>query len=195
MAETFEASALVFRFGLASVFLFAGLAKLPRREEFVHVVRRYRLGPSRLTQPVARWLPWFEIACAVLLFVGLATRAAASAVGAALLLFVCAVAINLLRGREIDCGCSSTSFATTISWSLVVRDLLLTAAAVFIAVRAPTLLSLDGLVLGRDGGLSSGDGIALLVGSTTAVAVAAVVRDALALRGIVLRRARGEPAA
>jgi uncharacterized membrane protein YphA (DoxX/SURF4 family) len=164
-------------------------------DEFAHVVRRYRIGPPRLTKPVARWLPLFEIACGALLLVGLATSAAASAIAAALVVFAGAVGVNLLRGREIDCGCASRSFATTISWGLVLRDLLLAAAAVLVAMEAPTALSLDALVFGRDTRLDDRDAVAFLVGTTTALALTAVVRDALALRKAAVRRARDEAAA
>jgi len=39
--------AVVFRFGLAVLFLLSGLAKLPRRAEFTRAVRNYRLVPDR----------------------------------------------------------------------------------------------------------------------------------------------------
>ena len=38
-------TAVVFRFGLAMLFLLSGLAKLPRRWEVTQAVRNYRLGP------------------------------------------------------------------------------------------------------------------------------------------------------
>jgi uncharacterized membrane protein YphA (DoxX/SURF4 family) len=181
-------AALVARFALGGIFLLAGAAKLPRHDEFVHVVRRYEIGPRRLSELVARWLPLFEIVCGTLLVVGLATPLAAGAVAAALVVFSVAVSINLLRGREIDCGCTGTSFAKRISWGLVARDVVLAAAAVIVAVGAPRVLALDQLVFGHTGALGTRDAVALLVATTTAVAVVAIAREAFALRRLLGRK-------
>jgi uncharacterized membrane protein YphA (DoxX/SURF4 family) len=175
-------AALVARFALGGIFLLAGAAKLPRHDEFVHVVRRYEIGPPRLSELVARWLPLFEIVCGTLVLVGLATPLAAGAVAAALVVFSVAVTVNLLRGREIDCGCTGTSFAKKISWSLVARDVVLAAAAVVAAVAAPRVLALDQLLFGHTGALDTRDAVALLVATTAALTVVGIARESVAVR-------------
>lgn len=98
-------AAVSFRFVLASVFLVAGFAKLLSRGEFAVAVQNYQLLSARASQPIGRLLPPLELVCGVLLFVGLGVRLVSSAVALLLLVFAGAVAINLIRGREIDCGC------------------------------------------------------------------------------------------
>lgn len=62
-----EAAALAVRFVLATVFVFAGLAKLGGRREFAQAVRGYALLPERAVRPVAVLLPPAELAAGALL--------------------------------------------------------------------------------------------------------------------------------
>jgi hypothetical protein len=55
------------RFLIGTVFLLAGLAKLPRRREFERIVVAYEIIPVNEAQRVARWLPWAEIGAGGLL--------------------------------------------------------------------------------------------------------------------------------
>ncbi len=93
--------ALGSRFALAVLFLTAGLAKLSAPAEFARAVANYRLLPSGPAGAVATWLPRLEVAAAVLLGLGLATTLAGVVLAGLLLAFTAAVAVNLLRGREI----------------------------------------------------------------------------------------------
>lgn len=102
-----ELIALGFRFVLASVFILAGLAKLPRRREFEQAVRRYELVPARFARPIATWLPPLELACGLLLVAGLATAPVSLLLASLLCLFTGAVAVNLLRGRERSTAAAS----------------------------------------------------------------------------------------
>lgn len=112
-----EPAAFVCRFVLAAVFIRAAVPKLSRLEEFERAVRRYELLPARAARILGRCLPFVELACGVLLLVGLGIGPVASITGAFLLVFTAAVAINLARGREIDCGCFSTVAPETIGWT------------------------------------------------------------------------------
>ncbi|HEX2195897.1 MAG TPA: MauE/DoxX family redox-associated membrane protein [Actinomycetota bacterium] len=123
------------RFLLALVFLVAGSGKVLDRKSFEKAVRNYKLVPESLAPAIASWLPRAELAAAFLLLAGIATPAVAFAVAAMLLGFAGAVAVNLLRGREIDCGCFSTPAPKKITWLTVARNVALAAAAVTLAVR------------------------------------------------------------
>lgn len=117
------------RLSLALLFLTAGLAKLRQPDEFAAAVERYELLPSFAVLPAARLIPLAEVAASLLLVVGVLPVVTTGLLGLLLLAFSAAMAINLLRGRRIDCGCYGAAQMIPISWRLVLRNCLLTAAA------------------------------------------------------------------
>ncbi len=119
---------------LVGIFLPSAWSKLRAIDEFTGIVADYRLLPEPVVEPVARILPILELATGLLLLLP-ATRGtgAVLAIGL-LLLFALAMAINLVRGRrEIDCGCHLGRQKERIGWPLVVRNLLLAAAALILS--------------------------------------------------------------
>lgn len=114
---------------LALLFAGAALSKLRHQEEFVGVVRNFRLMPEALAAPVAAVLPWLELAVAAGLLVDPALPYAAAGATGLLVLFAIAMAINVARGRKaIDCGCFRTGYKQTLSWFLVLRNVALAGA-------------------------------------------------------------------
>ena len=189
-------AAVAFRFVLGTVFALAGLAKLPRGAQFEDAVRGYRLVPDRLAPPIARWLPVLELAAGALLLLGLGTAPVAALLGAVLVVFTGAVAINLARGRAIDCGCYGAGPSRTIGWSTLVRNLGLLAMAVVVTAVAPAAFALDSVLgLGSRHGVSSQDAVGLLVAATVAVLSFSFAREALDLRALTTsytRKVSGE---
>jgi hypothetical protein len=119
---------------LAAVFGFAGWRKATRIEEFVGVVRNFRLLPKGLAEPVARVLPFIELAlAAALLLSPIISQAGLSAL-ILLAIFTAAIWINLLRGRtHIDCGCFRSGAGQPLSHWLIGRNLLLMVLAAVLA--------------------------------------------------------------
>jgi uncharacterized membrane protein YphA (DoxX/SURF4 family) len=176
-------AAVAFRFVLGTVFALAGLGKLPRRAQFEDAVRGYRLVPDRLAPRIARWLPVVELAAGALLLVGLGTVPVAALLGAFLVVFTGAVAINLARGRAIDCGCYGAGPSRTIGLPTLVRNLGLLAMAVVVTAEAPAAFALDSVLgLGSRHDVSSRNAVGLLVAATVAVLSFSFVREALDLR-------------
>jgi uncharacterized membrane protein YphA (DoxX/SURF4 family) len=99
-----DVALLATRVLLALVFGVAGLAKLADRAGSQQALRDFGL-PGWLGRPVGVLLPLVELGVAVALLP--AASAWRGAVGATvlLLLFVVAMAINLLRGRRPACHC------------------------------------------------------------------------------------------
>lgn len=171
---------LVSRFLLAATFLLAGLAKLRRHDQFETAVRGFRIIPRRFVRPISTWLPRFEIVCGAFLGLGVAALLFAALLAAALLSFTYVVALNLLRGREIDCGCFG-EFAKPITWLTVARNVLLLGLAVFVLLVRPRILTV--LPLLATSGSSD---------PTTTDALATLpVASLLVLGTLVLSRARG----
>lgn len=136
------AAALVSRFVIALVLLAAALPKLVDRHEFEWAVANYDLLPDRAVRPVAVWLPRVELAAAVALLLGVAVRIVSFTAAVLFLGFALAVAINLRRGRSIDCGCRGSVAPRTIGWHLVLSDIALAGVALLAALADPGVLSL-----------------------------------------------------
>jgi Methylamine utilisation protein MauE len=159
-----------------------GVPKLLAPADFALAVRNYRLLRPAIGERVAKWLPRLELVIAFALLLGIATKAAAGLAAAALVGFAAAVAVNLLRGRRIDCGCYSTASPRTIGWGLVLRDVLLAAAAVFVFVAPAETLTLA--PIGSDGStaLALGDAMGVVVIAASLVLLELLVREALRVR-------------
>jgi uncharacterized membrane protein YphA (DoxX/SURF4 family) len=168
----------VFRFGLAVIFLLSGLAKLPRRAEFVAAVRNYRLVPDRAGEVIGKVLPPVELAAGALLALGFGVRPVAALLGLFLLAFSGAVAINLLRGRTIDCGCFGPVAQRKITWLTIARNAILIAAAAVVVAEGPTALALDRFVPGTASPtLSTSSALALLVATSLAIVAATLAQE------------------
>lgn len=90
---------------IAAVFLL-GSYKIFDPSEFIHAVCSFDLLPEVLIKPVAYLISWFEFICAVsLLCVPRFRRAALWGALVLLAVFTLVIAISLLRGLEIGCGC------------------------------------------------------------------------------------------
>jgi len=120
------------RVGLAIVWTWAGLAKMADPDAAARAVRAYDLAPEGLVKPIAWGLPFVEVALAVLLLLGLATRAAAWVSTGLFLAFVVMISSAWARGLSIDCGCFGVGEA--LSARTLARDGALLAAAVALIV-------------------------------------------------------------
>jgi len=83
----------------------AGLLKLTEPAATVRSVRAYQLLPEWLAVPFAHALPAVEVALALLLLLGVATRVAAVLSVGLMTLFVGGISSAWARGLRIDCGC------------------------------------------------------------------------------------------
>ena len=176
--EVLAVAAVVFRFGLAVVFLLSGLAKLPLRAEFVEAVKNYKLVPDRVGEVIGKVLPPVELAAGALLALGLGVRPVAALLGLFLLAFSGAVAINLLRGRTIDCGCFGPVGPRRITWLTVARNVILIAAAGVVVAEGPTPLALDRFVPGTASPkLSTSSALALVVATSLAIVAATLAQE------------------
>lgn len=161
--EIIGAAALTSRYVVGFVFLTAALPKLFARRQFAQAVSNYKLLPERLVAPVAAWLPRLELACGVALVLGIAVRPMATIAAALLVTFIVGVAVNLRRGREIECGCSGSVAPRRIGWGLVLGDLALAAMAAAVVVADPGVLTAIGSGSSSGSELVASDGVAALL--------------------------------
>ena len=136
--KTYRAAFWIASFIIAATLL-SGYHKILHPADFALAVYRYHLLPDALVNPVALFIPWLEFVTALaLLFVPRLRVAALGVAMGLLLLFTVGIAINLLRGNLVSCGCFSNSPpAAPMSWLSVARNigLFLLAALALIARR------------------------------------------------------------
>ena len=114
--------ALVLRFYIGILFIYASMSKIPYPSEFSQALQAYQLVPYWAVDFFAVALPWTEVICGVFLIIGIRTRAVASIIGALLFIFCVGIAVNLIRGAHIGCGCFGNA-GDRITWWDIPRDL------------------------------------------------------------------------
>lgn len=141
---------LIARLGLVVVFGWSGAIKAGDPIGTETAVRAYSLLPDSLVRPAAAVLPWFEIALALLLLVGLAVRLAAVLSALLLIAFIAGVISAAARGLSIDCGCFGGGGAVapgeTRYAEEIVRDVGFLVLAAFLIWWPGSPLSVDGAV-------------------------------------------------
>jgi uncharacterized membrane protein YphA (DoxX/SURF4 family) len=102
------------RIVLGVVFIFAAISKAAEPESFARSIANYKLLPIFLVNILAIILPWIELCAGVLLVFGVSVKENSAILSGLLLVFILAIAISLLRGLDIDCGCFGTVDGTKI---------------------------------------------------------------------------------
>ena len=120
---------------LGGVLVYAAYAKLRLPwPSFAGSISAYKLLPDNALEPVARTLPWVELALGILLISGVLARW--SALIAALLLgtFFGAMVRSYAMGMQIDCGCFGPGEA--LGPKTLIRDGLLVALSIAVTIGA-----------------------------------------------------------
>jgi len=91
---------------LAAIFIYAGYAKL--REpwlQFAVSISSFKLVPDNLLEPMAKYLPWAELALGLVILSGIFLRWSALIASLLLLLFFAVLIRSYAMGLQVDCGC------------------------------------------------------------------------------------------
>lgn len=135
------------RFGLAAVWSISGGLKAVDPDQTYVAVRAYGVLPPGAVGVVAALLPWVEIACGLLLALGVGSRLVAGLSAALLLVFVAGVAQAWTRGLSIDCGCFGGGGAVapgdTAYGEELLRDIGFLLLAAWLIVRPRTAYALE----------------------------------------------------
>ncbi len=126
--------AMVLRLILGMTFIVASVGKIGEPGKFATIIYGYYLFPGWMINLSAIVLPFVELVAGVALVAGVYPRSALMILNVLLLAFIGAIAINLLRGHQFDCGCfslASTDTAESAVW-LLVRDLGLLVCGVYL---------------------------------------------------------------
>ena len=118
--------ALAIRTLISLVFLTAAYGKLRHGAPFQGILANYRLLPDAMVAPAAYLIPPAELLLGATLLLSVAYPWPELSAAGLLLLFALAMGINLRRGRRhIDCGCFQSALKQTLSWTLVMRNVVL----------------------------------------------------------------------
>jgi hypothetical protein len=166
--------------GFAVLFLLAAIHKLGNRVEFLQILGAYKVLPPLLLRPAALIIPNLEIAIGTAWLLmglfGFQLRAVPAISAGLLVMYACAIGINLIRGRtDIHCGCSFSSAKTEknkstdhISGAQVWRNGLL-ALLSLVALMPATARAINGL-----------DGLALIAATIVCVLMYAAMNQLIA---------------
>ncbi len=132
MAGVSMAIEISFSTALGLTFATSAIPKLRHPNGFTLTVLAYHVLPVRLGWLYAGVVPPLELFVAFLLLSGTAVRSASLVTAALLLSFIIAVAMNVARGRDLDCHCFGKRVRRTIGWGLVLQDSMLLGIAVIL---------------------------------------------------------------
>ena len=119
---------LLIRLVAGGILLLAGIAKLRMGyTEVVKSVAGYKVLPFAAARAWARILPLLEVTLGGALVAGLFIPVVAAMAAVLMLVITVAVAQAVIRGRKAACGCFAPG-GKLVSWPVVVRDSLITAA-------------------------------------------------------------------
>lgn len=140
---------LICRAVVGGVLLVAGWAKIQAGPAwFLHALLGYDLLPRRLATPVARGLPWVEVACGLALLAGLLTPVVALVGFALMLIFAVAIGSAIVRQKPADCGCFGPPQRARINrpqWVFIYRNLVLAGLTLPVCTAGAGRLALDAL--------------------------------------------------
>lgn len=112
------------RIFIAIVFIYAGAEKIADPAGFSKSIYNYRLLPIEIVNLMAISLPWIELISGVLLFFGISVKENSAIIGSLLIVFIIAVAISMVRGLDIDCGCFGKG--NPVGWKKIGENILMT---------------------------------------------------------------------
>ena len=128
---------LVFRLLVGGVFVYSGLVKILDPLDFAQQVRNYRTVGQDLAFIVAVYLPWLEILAGAFLVAGILKKASAALISLLLGGFIVLVAVTMVRGIDVDCGCFG-ALSRRADWRLLLEDAALLAMSLTVLVTGRT---------------------------------------------------------
>jgi uncharacterized membrane protein YphA (DoxX/SURF4 family) len=123
------------RFVLGALFLWASTTKVPDMAAFAESVANYRIVPPALVPAAAAAVIGVEIVAGAALLLNVWARASAWVLAALLAVYTVGLSSALVRGIDLACGCFGGNDLAT--WWTVLRDVVLLAMAVGVALTAP----------------------------------------------------------
>jgi len=119
------------RLALGAAFVYAGIWKHFYPYQFTETVMAYQLLPQPLVGLSVALVPWLEMVSGALLILGVKPRSCLLLIQAVLVIFLVILAITMLRGLNIDCGCGLFS-ERQVGLLAILEDVLLLGLAAWL---------------------------------------------------------------
>jgi hypothetical protein len=138
---------------MAALLGWSALQRLGARRGFFEILTAYRVLGERWVTAAVYVVPAAELLIALALLVPVSRRAACVATAGLLLVYGCAIAVNLARGRrDLDCGCGLANGRRAIAEWMLIRNATMACAAVTVVLpwvpRTLALLDIMTIVAG-----------------------------------------------
>ncbi len=111
------------RIVVALMFIIVGVGKIAHPEEFAREINNYQILPIIFINPLAIFLPWLELITGLMILFGMQIRANAIIVLCMLIIFTTGVAIAVVKGLSINCGCYSKIAAQKVGIPKILENL------------------------------------------------------------------------
>ncbi|MFH1419798.1 MAG: MauE/DoxX family redox-associated membrane protein [Planctomycetota bacterium] len=112
-------------------FIYAAAGKIVEPRQFAIDIRNYRILPDVLLHLPALFLPWWEVAAAVMLIVPKTRRAGTILICGLLLVFIAMIGYSAIhKGLDISCGCTGKN-SSHAGWLTIGRNVLLLIASLY----------------------------------------------------------------
>ncbi len=139
---------LLCRLIIGIVFIYASLDKIAHPDQFARIVFNYHLVPGSLVNLAALILPMSELIAGVFVILGVFYRGARAYLIILLTIFMIAIAINVFRGVNLECGCFTvSSHAKSTGLQLILRDALYAIPGLIVLLSRSRRWMLDNLWL------------------------------------------------
>jgi uncharacterized membrane protein YphA (DoxX/SURF4 family) len=111
---------------LGGIFIYASIDKILHPGDFAKAVANYKaLASPVLINLVGVILPWCELLAGAFLIVRVWAKGAWTVLTGLTAVFIVLIAVTMIRGIDVNCGCFSATGATKVGLDLLVRDILL----------------------------------------------------------------------
>lgn len=108
---------------LGFVFIFAAAGKIADPASFAEAIANYKLVPAMFINFFAIIIPWIELVSGILLIFNNFPKENSLIINSLLILFIIMVAVAMLRGLNIDCGCYGTSHAQQVGFQKILENI------------------------------------------------------------------------
>lgn len=124
----------LFKLILGISFIWASYTKIQDPAAFAKIIYGYDLFPGFSINIIAIVVPFIELVVGFSLIMRLYPKSALLVINIMLVVFICLIGFNLIRGHEFDCGCfGSTGLSSTASAVVsLVRDFVMLGMGVFL---------------------------------------------------------------
>lgn len=113
------------RIVIGFIFVYAGAEKLNDPLSFSDSILNYKLFSATFANISAILVPWIEVTTGLLIILGISVKENAAIISSFLLFFIVIIAISIMRGLNIDCGCFGAGSSHEVGISKIVENTIL----------------------------------------------------------------------